>query len=142
MKFLNLASALLLLPAQALAGQYKGFSIGANKANGECKTTADWKADFQAIKGWGKGFNAIHTYACSDCNSKLPNHRLAIETFPLLTHHNSISKSCSSRQGNWPENSGRRLGHRRCPLRSREGCPPAGNQDPRHRLDCSHQCWL
>ncbi|KAG3181760.1 hypothetical protein PC129_g25386, partial [Phytophthora cactorum] len=68
MKFLTLAAA-LLLPAQALAGQYKGFSLGANNAKGGCKTTADWKADFQAIKGWGKGFNAVHTYATSDCNT-------------------------------------------------------------------------
>ncbi|KAH6867710.1 family 17 glycoside hydrolase [Thelonectria olida] len=68
MKLLNLAAALLLLPAQALAGQYKGFSIGANKADGGCKATTDWKKDFQTIKGWGKGFNAVRLYACSDCN--------------------------------------------------------------------------
>ncbi|KAF4982290.1 hypothetical protein FZEAL_2076 [Fusarium zealandicum] len=76
MKLLNsistLAAGLLLLSGQALAGQYKGFSMGANKANGDCKATADWKTDFQTIKGWGKGFNAVRLYACSDCDSKFP----------------------------------------------------------------------
>ncbi|KAM5354562.1 hypothetical protein ACJ41O_001209 [Fusarium nematophilum] len=65
----TLAAALLLLPGQAMAGTYKGFSIGANRADGACKYTADWKKDFQTIKGWGKGFNAVRLYACSDCNT-------------------------------------------------------------------------
>ncbi|KAF5025718.1 hypothetical protein F66182_2185 [Fusarium sp. NRRL 66182] len=64
-----LAAALLLLPGQALAGQYKGFSIGANRPDGACKYTADWKKDFQTIKSWGKGFNAVRLYASSDCNN-------------------------------------------------------------------------
>lgn len=64
----TLAAAMLLLPT-ALAGQYKGFSIGANRADGACKTNADWKTDFQTIKSWGKGFNAVRLYASSDCDT-------------------------------------------------------------------------
>ncbi|KAH7161892.1 glycoside hydrolase superfamily [Dactylonectria macrodidyma] len=73
MKLLNsvatLAAAILLLPGQAMAGTYKGFSMGANRADGACKSQADWKKDFQTIKGWGKGFNAVRLYATSDCNT-------------------------------------------------------------------------
>lgn len=66
----TLAAAMLLLPGQAMAGTYKGFSMGANRADGACKTQADWKTDFQTIKSWGKGFNAVRLYSASDCNSK------------------------------------------------------------------------
>ncbi|EGX45311.1 hypothetical protein TWF569_009025 [Orbilia oligospora] len=65
----TLAAAMMLLPAQTMAGQYKGFSMGANKADGGCKTQTDWRIDFQTIKGWGKGFNAARLYASSDCNT-------------------------------------------------------------------------
>lgn len=64
------AAALMLLPGQALAGQYKGFSMGANRADGACKYTADWKKDFQTIKSWNKGFNAVRLYSADDCNSE------------------------------------------------------------------------
>jgi len=64
-----LAATLLLLPAQIEAGKYKGFSLGANTATGACKSTADWTADFRAIKSWGKGFNAVRLYASSDCGT-------------------------------------------------------------------------
>ena len=73
MKFFGSISTLavtLLLSGQALAGQYKGFSLGANRADGACKYEADWKKDFQTIKSWNKGFNAVRLYASSDCNSK------------------------------------------------------------------------
>ncbi|CCT74252.1 related to glucan 1,3-beta-glucosidase [Fusarium fujikuroi] len=63
------AAALMLLPGQALAGQYKGFSMGANRADGACKYTADWKKDFQTIKSWNKGFNAVRLYSADDCNT-------------------------------------------------------------------------
>ncbi|CVK94848.1 related to glucan 1,3-beta-glucosidase [Fusarium mangiferae] len=63
------AAALMLLPGQALAGQYKGFSMGANRADGLCKYTADWKKDFQTIKSWNKGFNAVRLYSADDCNT-------------------------------------------------------------------------
>lgn len=65
----KLAAGLLLLTAQASALTYKGFSLGANRADGACKYTADWKKDFQTIKSWNKGFNAVRLYACSDCNT-------------------------------------------------------------------------
>ncbi|KAK6357763.1 hypothetical protein TWF718_002069 [Orbilia javanica] len=66
-----LATAMMLLPTQTLAGQYKGFSMGANKADGNCKTQTDWRIDFQTIKSWGKGFNAVRVYASSDCNTAM-----------------------------------------------------------------------
>ncbi|KAI8716243.1 Glycoside hydrolase family 17 [Fusarium sp. LHS14.1] len=65
----KIAAGLLLLTAQASALTYKGFSLGANRPDGACKYTADWKKDFQTIKGWNKGFNAVRLYACSDCNT-------------------------------------------------------------------------
>ncbi|KAJ3541869.1 hypothetical protein NM208_g4403 [Fusarium decemcellulare] len=65
----TLATGLLLLSGEALALTYKGFSIGANRPDGACKYTADWKADFQTIKSWNKGFNAVRLYASSDCNT-------------------------------------------------------------------------
>ena len=60
----------LMMSGEALAGTYKGFSIGANRADGACKWEADWKKDFQAIKSWNKGFNAVRLYSADDCNSK------------------------------------------------------------------------
>lgn len=69
---LSTLATVLLLAGEAIAGTYKGFSIGANRADGACKKVADWKADFQAIKSWNKGYNAVRLYAASDCYSKPP----------------------------------------------------------------------
>ncbi|KAF3916562.1 hypothetical protein ABW20_dc0102553 [Dactylellina cionopaga] len=66
---LALAVALLLLPAHIQAGEFKGFSMGANRADGSCKAQADWDADFRAIKSWGKGFNAVRLYSTGDCDT-------------------------------------------------------------------------
>ncbi|KAF3911049.1 hypothetical protein AA313_de0203634 [Arthrobotrys entomopaga] len=67
---LALAATLLLLPTQIHAAtKYRGFSMGANTKTGACKSTADWEADFRAIKSWGKGFNCIRLYASSDCGT-------------------------------------------------------------------------
>lgn len=60
MKFFSTLSTLavaLMMTGEAVAGTYKGFSMGANRADGVCKWEADWKKDFQAIKSWNKGFN-------------------------------------------------------------------------------------
>jgi glucan 1,3-beta-glucosidase len=72
MKFFSTLSTLavaLMMSGEALAGTYKGFSIGANRADGACKWEADWKKDFQAIKSWNKGFNAVRLYSADDCNT-------------------------------------------------------------------------
>ncbi|EPS40497.1 hypothetical protein H072_5639 [Dactylellina haptotyla CBS 200.50] len=66
---LTVAAVLLLLPMQIQAGAYKGFSMGANNAVGDCKSQGDWEADFRAMKSWGKGFNAVRLYASSDCGT-------------------------------------------------------------------------
>lgn len=85
------AAALMLLPGQALAGQYKGFSMGANRADGACKYTADWKKDFQTIKSWNKGFNAVRLYSADDCNSKLPLHPIELHVLTISQHWSRLS---------------------------------------------------
>jgi hypothetical protein len=106
----KLAAGLLLLTAQASALTYKGFSLGANRADGACKYMADWKKDFQTIKSWNKGFNAVRLYACSDCNSK---EFLFIPAFSLLLTNSRHSswQGCSRCQGYWHQDPCRRLGY-------------------------------
>lgn len=48
---------------------WKGFNVQANKADGSCKTVADWTSDFNTIKSFPGNFNSIRVYASSDCNT-------------------------------------------------------------------------
>lgn len=48
---------------------YKGFNVGANNADGSCKTQAQWETAFNKIKGLPQGITSIRLYAASDCNT-------------------------------------------------------------------------
>ncbi|KAL1999387.1 hypothetical protein VTN02DRAFT_4585 [Thermoascus thermophilus] len=43
-----------------------GFALGDKNADGSCKTTQDYEADFDALKGVS---NLVRTYSASDCNT-------------------------------------------------------------------------
>jgi len=50
-----------------------GFNLGANAADGKCKTVAQWQQEFQKIKSWSAGpkatFNTIKLFSTSDCDA-------------------------------------------------------------------------
>jgi len=48
---------------------WKGFNIGANNADGSCKTTAQWAEAFNKLKGLPQYITSVRTYATSDCNT-------------------------------------------------------------------------
>lgn len=48
---------------------WKGFNIGANNADGSCKTTAQWTTAFNKLKGLPQGITSVRLYASSDCNT-------------------------------------------------------------------------
>lgn len=60
----------VLYAANPVFAAWKGFNLGANKADGSCKGVADYTADFQKIQSWPGGFNAVRLYSAADCNSK------------------------------------------------------------------------
>lgn len=71
MHFVNLASialALTLAPLCATSRGTLGFALGTKKADGTCKYTADYAADFDAISA-ASGSKIVRGYAASDCNA-------------------------------------------------------------------------
>jgi glucan endo-1,3-beta-D-glucosidase/glucan 1,3-beta-glucosidase len=48
---------------------FSGFNIGANKPNGDCKSTQDWTDEFNAIKSWNPEFTAIKLFSTTDCST-------------------------------------------------------------------------
>jgi len=48
---------------------WKGFNVGANNADGSCKTTAQWETAFNKIKGLPQAITSVRLYASSDCNT-------------------------------------------------------------------------
>ncbi|CUS14357.1 unnamed protein product [Tuber aestivum] len=46
---------------------FSGFNIGANKPNGDCKSTQDWVDDFNKIKSWNSEFTAVKLFSTADC---------------------------------------------------------------------------
>jgi len=53
-----------------LASAYwQGFNIGANNADGSCKTTAQWTTAFNKLKGLPQHITSVRLYASSDCNT-------------------------------------------------------------------------
>lgn len=48
---------------------WKGFNIGANNADGSCKTTAQWTDAFNKLKGLPQHITSVRLYASSDCNT-------------------------------------------------------------------------
>ncbi|TLD04575.1 hypothetical protein E2P81_ATG10254 [Venturia nashicola] len=67
MRFGILAALAASLPYAA--AYWKGFNIGANNADGSCKTTAQWTEAFNKLKGLPQHITSVRLYATSDCNT-------------------------------------------------------------------------
>ncbi|KAG9232786.1 putative glucan endo-1,3-beta-glucosidase eglC [Amylocarpus encephaloides] len=64
------AFALALTASWTGANAYwKGFNVQATKADGSCRTQADWERDFNTMKALPGGFSSMRVYASSDCNT-------------------------------------------------------------------------
>ena len=60
------AAALAATPAVVSAAGTLGYAIGNKKADGSCKFTADYAADFDTLKSTG---TVVRTYSASECNT-------------------------------------------------------------------------
>jgi glucan endo-1,3-beta-D-glucosidase len=63
---------LVALTAATVSGAhayYKGFNIGANLANGACRSQSDWEFAFNKIASFPGNFKSARLYASSDCNT-------------------------------------------------------------------------
>lgn len=70
MKSTTAAAALLLAGSAPLASALrKGFNIGAQNADGTCKSQAQWAQDFKGMKNLPGNFKDVRVYAASDCNT-------------------------------------------------------------------------
>jgi glucan 1,3-beta-glucosidase len=58
--------ALAAAPLVSAAGQL-GWAAGDKKADGSCKTQADWAADFKALAGVGN--KIVRTYSADECGT-------------------------------------------------------------------------
>jgi len=67
MRLSTFAAAAVALPAAVSAAGSLGFSLGTKKADGSCKTTQDYEADFDAISGAASA-KLVRGYAASDCD--------------------------------------------------------------------------
>lgn len=56
-----------LAPAAVSAAGILGFALGTKMADGSCKYTADYEADFDAIAA-ASGSKIIRGYSADDCN--------------------------------------------------------------------------
>jgi len=59
--------ALAIAPAAVSAAGSLGFALGTKNADGSCKTSKDYEADFDAI-GAASSAKVVRGYAASDCN--------------------------------------------------------------------------
>lgn len=59
--------ALTAVPALAASKGTLGFALGTKLADGSCKYTSDYEADFDAIQS-NTGSTIVRGYAASDCN--------------------------------------------------------------------------
>jgi glucan 1,3-beta-glucosidase len=62
---LALGLAAMAIPMAAAADGRLGYALGAKRVNGECKTTADYEADFDALKSQS---TIVRGYAADECN--------------------------------------------------------------------------
>ena len=60
------AAALAATPAVVSAAGTLGYAIGNKKADGSCKSTSDYAADFDALKSTS---TIVRTYSASECNT-------------------------------------------------------------------------
>ncbi|KAF7188831.1 putative glucan endo-1,3-beta-glucosidase eglC [Pseudocercospora fuligena] len=67
MLFTSAIAALAAVPFAS--AYYKGFNVGANNPDGSCKTTAQWEAAFNKLKGLPQDITSVRLYASSDCNT-------------------------------------------------------------------------
>lgn len=84
---MRFTSALVALAAALPLTQayWKGFNVGANNADGSCKTQAQWETAFNKIKGLPQHITSARLYAASDCNTLANAVPAAINTgFNLL----------------------------------------------------------
>ncbi len=69
MRLSNIASiALAVAPTVIHAAGTLGFALGTKKADGTCKYTADYEADFDAIFA-ASGSKVVRGYSADDCNA-------------------------------------------------------------------------
>ena len=61
------AALAVIAPAAVSAAGTLGFALGTKKADGSCKYTADYEADFDAIAGEA-GSKIVRGYSADDCN--------------------------------------------------------------------------
>ncbi|KAI5804150.1 glycoside hydrolase superfamily [Peziza echinospora] len=47
---------------------FSGFNLGATTTTGQCKSTADYIADFEAIRSWNQDFTVVKLFSTSDCD--------------------------------------------------------------------------
>lgn len=67
MRFATIVSLVFVAgPIAISAGGTLGFALGDKKIDGTCKLTADYEADFDALKGSSK---LVRTYSSSECNT-------------------------------------------------------------------------
>ncbi|RAL10400.1 1,3-beta-glucanosyltransferase Bgt1 [Aspergillus homomorphus CBS 101889] len=67
MRIVNFLPALLAtVPAVAATKGTLGLALGNKNADGSCKATGDYEADFEVLKGVS---NIVRTYSASDCNT-------------------------------------------------------------------------
>lgn len=60
------AAALAATPAVVSAAGTLGYAIGNRKADGSCKFTSDYAADFDTLKSTS---TIVRTYSASECNT-------------------------------------------------------------------------
>ena len=60
------AAALAATPAVVSSAGTLGYAIGNRKADGSCKSTSDYAADFDALKSTS---TIVRTYSASECNT-------------------------------------------------------------------------
>ncbi|PWW77787.1 Glycoside Hydrolase Family 17 protein [Tuber magnatum] len=63
----ELVAAAPLEPRAPNVSYFSGFNIGANKPNGDCKSTQDWIDEFNKIKSWSSEFTTVKLFSTSDC---------------------------------------------------------------------------
>jgi len=69
---MRFTTTLATLAAAALpftSAYWKGFNVGANNADGSCKTQAQWETAFNKLKGLPQQITSVRLYAASDCNT-------------------------------------------------------------------------
>ena len=67
MRFVTFSFVALAAPALVQATGTLGFALGTQNADGSCKYTADYEADFDALSS-ASGTKLVRGYDASDCN--------------------------------------------------------------------------